>query len=196
MSHKLKELWLVRHGETVWSASGQHTGTTDLPLTLDGQEGARELGRFFGGRHHSFDLVLTSPMQRAKETCRLAGYGDRAAIETCLQEWDYGDYEGRATRDIQKERPGWTVWSHGVPGGETIAQVAARAQAVIERALASSGDVLLFAHGHILRILSCCWLGLPPDAGRLLALGAASMSTLGYERDTRVITRWNCSARE
>lgn len=196
MSRRVKEVWLVRHGETEWSASGQHTGRTDLPLTAEGEEGAREVGRFLGGRHHPFDLVLTSPMQRARETCRLAGFGDRAAVETCLQEWDYGDYEGRTTLDIQKERPGWTVWSHGVPSGETITQVAKRAQAVIDRALTCSGSVLVFAHGHILRILSCCWLGLPPDAGRLLALSAASVSTLGYERETRVITRWNRSARE
>ena len=183
------ELWLVRHGETEWSASGRHTGRTDLPLTAEGEQRAREIGRLLAGRRFAF--VLTSPLQRARETCRLAGYGDNAAVDSNLREWDYGEYEGRTTPEIQSEQPGWSLWSDGVPGGESIAQVAARAQAVIDRALVSSGDVLLFAHGHILRILSCCWLGLPPKAGRLFSLGTASVSTLGYERDTRVISRWN-----
>lgn len=187
------QLWLARHGETEWSASGQHTGRTDLPLTAEGEQRAREIGTFLSGKR--FALVLTSPMQRARATCRLAGYSDGAEVETNLREWDYGEYEGRTTPEIRSERPDWSLWNDGVPGGETIAQVAARAQAVIDRAVASSGDVLLFAHGHILRILSSCWLGLPPEAGRLFALSTASVSTLGYERDTRVITRWNNSTR-
>lgn len=189
-----RELWLVRHGETEWSASGQHTGRTDLPLTAQGEQHAREIGRFLNGR--AFALVLTSPLQRARDTCRLAGYGDAAAVDCNLLEWDYGAYEGRTTSEIRSERPDWSLWKHGVPGGESIEQVAARAQAVIDRALASSGDLLLFAHGHILRILSCCWLGLPPEDGRLLALGTASVSTLGYEHETRVITRWNSNRTE
>jgi probable phosphoglycerate mutase len=183
------QVWLVRHGETEWSASGQHTGRTDLPLTHEGQKHAMEIGRFLSGRR--FRLVLTSPLQRAIETCRLAGYGDTAVLDSNLREWDYGEYEGYTTLGIRNERPGWSLWSDGVPGGETIEQVAARARAVIDRTHSDFGDVLLFAHGHILRILSCCWLGLPPQAGRLFALGTASVCTLGYERETRVITRWN-----
>jgi broad specificity phosphatase PhoE len=182
-------LWLVRHGETEWSASGQHTGRTDLPLIAAGKERAKEIGRLLNGRH--FALVLTSPFQRAIETCRLAGYGDAAVVEPNLREWDYGEYEGRTTVEIQAERPGWSLWRDGAPGGETIEQVGVRAQAVIDRALTAPGESLLFAHGHILRILASRWLGLPPQAGRLFALGTAAMCTLGYERDTPVITRWN-----
>jgi broad specificity phosphatase PhoE len=181
------QLWLIRHGETEWSRSGQHTGKTDLPLTAAGEAQARDIGKLLRGR--SFALVLTSPLQRARETCRLAGYGQIAAVDSNLQEWDYGEYEGRTTAAIRNERPGWSLWSDGVPGGETIAQVAARAQAVIDRVLASSGDALLFAHGHILRILTCCWLGLPPQDGRLFALATASVTALGYEHETHVITR-------
>lgn len=183
------QLWLVRHGETQWSTSGKHTGSTDLPLTPVGEQHAREIGRFLTGRR--FALVLTSPLHRARQTCRLAGYGDNASIESNLREWDYGEYEGQTTSEIRSERPGWSLWRDGVPGGESIGQVAARAQTAINRALASPGDALLFAHGHILRILSCCWLGLPPEAGRLFALGTASVCTLGYEHETHVITRWN-----
>jgi broad specificity phosphatase PhoE len=185
------ELWLIRHGETEWSRSGAHTGRTDLPLTPEGREKAVALVRLLGGRR--FALVLTSPLQRAIETCRLAGYGADAGIEPNLREWDYGDYEGRTTPEIQQEVPGWSLWVNGGAHGETIEQVAARADAVIARALPVDGGVALFAHGHILRILAARWLGLPPDAGRLFALGTASVSTLGYERATRVITRWNLS---
>jgi broad specificity phosphatase PhoE len=195
--HKLNkpvQLWLVRHGETEWSATGQHTGRTDLPLTLEGKLHARQLGGFLNGR--GFALVLTSPLQRARETCRLAGYGESAIIDANLQEWDYGEYEGRTTPEIRIQRPGWSLWRDGVIVGEPIEQVAARAQKVIDRASASSGDALLFAHGHILRILAACWLGLPPDGGRLFALGTASISILGYEHDTRVITQWNAGAKE
>jgi broad specificity phosphatase PhoE len=195
--HKLAkpvQLWLVRHGETEWSATGQHTGRTDLPLTLEGKLHARQIDGFLNGR--GFALVLTSPLQRARETCRLAGYGESSIIDANLREWDYGEYEGRTTPEIQIERRGWSLWKDGVIGGERIEQVAARAQRVIDRAAASSGDALLFAHGHILRVLAACWLGLPPEAGRLFALGTASVSVLGYERDTRVITQWNGGAME
>ena len=188
----LRELWLVRHGETEWSKSGAHTGRTDLPLTDAGRENAAAVGRLLAGR--KFALVLTSPMQRARETCRLAGYGDAAQIEPNLREWDYGDYEGRSTPEIQKEVAGWNLWESGVPNGETVEHVGARAGAIIERALQADGDVALFAHGHILRILTARWLGLPANGGRLFALGTATLSTLGYERTTRVITRWNLSA--
>jgi probable phosphoglycerate mutase len=136
-------------------------------------------------------MVLTSPMQRARRTCALAGLGTKALIEPNLVEWDYGEYEGRTTAEIEKARPGWSLFRDGVPGGETIEQVAVRAQAVIDRAMTASGDVALFAHGHILRILTACWLGLPPNAARLFALGTASVSTLGYEHDTQVIVRWD-----
>jgi probable phosphoglycerate mutase len=189
----MRELWLVRHGETEWSLSGAHTGRTDIPLTPKGRENAMAVGHYLAGR--KFAGVLVSPLQRARETCRLAGY-ENARIEPDLSEWDYGDYEGRTTSQIQAERPGWTLWGDGVPNGETAAQVAARADRVISRALAiqGEGDVALFAHGHILRVLAARWLELPPEDGRLFALGTAAVSTLGYERGTRVITRWNLSA--
>jgi probable phosphoglycerate mutase len=188
------ELWLIRHGETEWSRSGAHTGRTDLPLTPEGREKAAALARLLAGKR--FAVVLSSPLQRALDTCRLAGYGAEAAIDPNLREWDYGDYEGRTTSEIQKEVPAWSVWANGVPNGETIEQVASRAESVIARAAQVDGEVALFAHGHILRILCGRWLGLPPDAGRLFALSTASVSTLGYERTTRVVTRWNFSASE
>ena len=187
------QLWLVRHGETEWTASGQHTGRTDLPLTLQGQLHARQLAGFLNGRR--FDLVLTSPLRRARETCQLAGYGESAIVDANLSEWDYGDYEGRTTADIQKTRSGWSLWSDGVPNGESIEQVATRAQNVIARVLAGSGDALLFAHGHILRVLAACWLGLPPEAGRFFALGTASVSSLGFEHEIRVIKQWSTNVR-
>jgi probable phosphoglycerate mutase len=190
----MSELWLARHGETEWSLSGAHTGRTDIPLTENGREQARAIGQRLAGRE--FALVLTSPLARARETCALAGFGGQACVEPNLREWDYGGYEGRTTSQIHADRPEWFLWRDGVPGGETIADVAARAKAVIGTAAAAEGDVLLFSHGHLLRILAACWLGLPADAGRLLALGTAALSSLGYERDTRVITRWNLSASE
>jgi len=183
------QLWLIRHGETEWSLSGAHTGRTDLPLIATGKERAATLRNYLAGK--PFALVLTSPLQRARETCRIAGYGDVAQIEPNLSEWDYGAYEGRTTSDIRKEAPGWDLWTMGVPGGETIEQVATRARLVIERASAAGGDAALFAHGHILRILTACWLDLPASAGRLFALDTASVSVLGYERECRVIQHWN-----
>jgi probable phosphoglycerate mutase len=186
------EIWLIRHGETEWSLSGQHTGRTDLPLTAAGERHAGQIGRFLAGR--PFALVLTSPLQRARETCRLAGYAAVAQADPDLREWDYGEYEGRTSAQIQESVPGWTIWTSPVPQGETIQQVAARAGRVIARASAAGGDVALFAHGHLLRILTACWLGLAPDAGRLFALGTASVSVLGYERETRVISGWNLNA--
>ena len=189
------QLWLIRHGETEWSLSGAHTGRTDLPLTAKGRERAAAVKRYLAGR--PFALVLTSPLQRASETCRIAGYGDAAQIEPNLCEWDYGAYEGRTTADIRKERPDWDLWTMGFPGGETIEQVARRATLVIERAAAPGGEAALFAHGHILRVLTACWLGLPPAAGRLFALDTATVSVLGYEHESRVIRHWNrCPAEE
>ena len=182
-------VWLVRHGETEWSLSGQHTGRTDIPLTAVGRHQGEALGRHLANR--AFALVLTSPLGRARETCRLAGYGDVAEVTDDLREWNYGIYEGRTTPDIRKTEPGWSVWTHPILQGESVEQVGERARRVIDRAAAAPGDVALFAHAHILRILAACWLGLPPVAGRLLALGTASISILGYERETRVISAWN-----
>lgn len=183
------ELWVIRHGETEWSITKRHTGRTDIALTPTGRLQAAALGRHLAGR--PFALVLCSPLQRARETCRLAGYSDVATLTDDLLEWDYGAYEGRTTSEIQTQVPGWSIWTGGVPGGETIEQVGRRAERVIKQALAAGGDVALFAHAHILRVLTACWLGLPPDAGRLFTLGTASVSVLGYERESRVISVWN-----
>ena len=139
----------------------------------------------------NFAVVLTSPLLRARETCRLTGFGENVKVAPNLREWDYGEYEGRTTDEIRKVRPGWSLWKDGVPGGESLELVAARAQAVIDDVAGSPGDVLLFAHGHILRILSCCWLGLPPQDGRLFALATGTVSMLGYEHEVRVITSLN-----
>jgi broad specificity phosphatase PhoE len=183
------QIWLIRHGETEWSLAGRHTGRTDIPLTAAGRHQAEALGRQLAGR--AFALVLTSPLVRARDTCRLAGYGEIAEATDELLEWDYGVYEGRTTPDIRKAEPGWSIWTSPVPQGESLEQVGERARHVIDRAAAASGDVVLFAHAHILRILAACWLELPPQGGRLLALGTASISVLGYERETRVIGMWN-----
>jgi broad specificity phosphatase PhoE len=183
------EIWLIRHGETAWSLSGAHTSHTDIPLTPRGLEKAAQMGAEL--KRCDFALVLSSPMRRARETCEAAGFGDVAVIDPNLKELDYGDYEGRTTAEIQKERPGWSLWRDGCPNGETFDHAAARTESVITRALQAEGAVALFAHGHILRILTSRWLDLAPDAARLFALSTATLSTLGYERDTRVITRWN-----
>lgn len=188
---QLRELWLIRHGETEWAISGAHTGRTDIPLTARGRERAQAIRDYLNGRE--FSLVLTSPLERARETCRIAGYGNVAQADPNLCEWDYGAYEGLKTSQIREVQPEWVLWQNGVPGGETIQQVAARAQHVINRSVVAGGSVALFAHGHILRILAACWLQLPPEAGSLFALGTGSVSTLGFERDTRVVLRWNRS---
>jgi probable phosphoglycerate mutase len=186
----MRELWLVRHGETEWSRSLRHTGLSDIPLTAAGRAEAAALRPCLQAR--PFALVLVSPLQRARETCRLAGY-ENALVDPDLREWDYGDYEGRTTPQIQAERPAWSLWTDGVPNGETASQVAARAESVIARVLPVDGDVALFAHAHILRVLAARWLGLPPRDGCLFALGTAAVSILGYEHQTPVITRWNLS---
>lgn len=185
------QLWLIRHGETEWSLSGAHTSRTDIPLTARGEERAAKVRDYLA--HRQFSLVLTSPMQRARETCRIAGYGDAAQIEENLREWDYGIYEGRTTAEIRKEQPNWSIWDSAPPQGEPVEHVAARAQQVIDRAAKASDQVALFAHAHVLRILAATWLGLPPRAASLFALGTGSVSTLGYERETRVISTWNRS---
>lgn len=182
-------LWLIRHGETEWSLSGAHTGRSDIPLTARGEEKARSLGAKLTGRE--FELVLVSPLIRARRTCELAGFGAQAQLEPNLLEWDYGSYEGRTTEQIQKERPGWLLFRDGLPDGERIDQVADRASAVIGRAAAMKGETALFAHGHILRILTARWLKLAPEDAGLFALDTGSVSTLGYERETRVIRSWN-----
>ena len=189
MSTRPPEVVLLRHGETEWSRTGQHTGSTDVPLTDRGRQEAEALGEALRAR--GFELVLTSPLQRALDTCRLAGYGDEAQRREDLREWDYGDYEGRKTVDIREERPGWTLWRDGVPGGETVAQVGERADRVIAELRELTGDSVLFAHGHVLRVLAARWVGLEPDAGRLFALDTATISVLGYEREIAVLRSWN-----
>jgi probable phosphoglycerate mutase len=189
MAGTQNEIWLIRHGETEWSRSGRHTGRTDVALTERGEREAATLRRRLGDRH--FSLVLSSPLIRAWETCRLAGYGDVAVRTDDLMEWDYGAYEGRTAAEIRGEAPGWSIWTDGVPGGETAGQVGERAGRVIGQATRIGGDVALFAHGHVLRILAACWVGLPPRDGRLLALGTAAISVLGWENGDRVIRTWN-----
>jgi broad specificity phosphatase PhoE len=183
------EVVLVRHGETEWSRDGKHTGRTDVPLTARGRQQAKAVGEAL--RRREFALVLTSPLSRALETCRLAGFGDRAVSREELMEWDYGAYEGRTTAEIREERHGWTLWRDGVRHGETIEEVAARIDRVIAELRVVDGDSLLFAHGHVLRVLAARWLGLEPHAGALFALDPASVSALGYERETSVIRLWN-----
>ena len=180
---------LVRHGETEWSAAGRHTGRTDVPLTEEGRRQARALGRCL--QDWTFQLVLASPLARASDTCRLAGLGGVMQLRDDLREWDYGEYEGRTTRDIRAERPGWTLWTDGVPGGETADHIARRADRVIAEIRAQRGDTALFAHGHVLRVLAARWLALPPDRGRNFVLETATISVLGYERETPAIGRWN-----
>ena len=182
-------MWLVRHGETAWSLSGQHTGRTDIPLTPEGERQAASLAARLAGRR--FALVLSSPLARARETARLAGYGDVVEITDDLREWDYGEYEGRTTADIRRERPGWSVWTDGVRTGEAADEVGARVRRVIERARAARGDVVLFGHAHALRILAACWLGLRPAAGQQLVLSAGHLSTLGYEHGCPAVLSWN-----
>jgi broad specificity phosphatase PhoE len=178
---------LIRHGETEWSRSGQHTSRTDLPLLEDGRRGAEALGGRLGGR--SFALVLSSPMTRALETARLVGLDPEITDDLC--ELGYGDYEGLTTPQIRTERPGWDLWSDGSPGGEELADASDRVDRVIARAERADGDVALFGHGHILRILGARWLGLPAQAAASLALSTASLCDLGYERERRVIWLWN-----
>ncbi len=185
------ELWLVRHGATAWALSGRHTGRTDLPLLPEGEAEARALAPVLARQR--FAAVLVSPLQRARRTAELAGLGAEARICPDLQEWDYGRYEGITTAEIRSQVPGWTVWSHGCPDGESSPQVEARCQRVIALAesLADGGAVALVAHGHILRSLAGTWLGLGPGGGALLNLNTATLSVLGHERERRTVVRWN-----
>jgi probable phosphoglycerate mutase len=179
---------VVRHGETEWSAALKHTSRTDVPLTPAGRRRAQELGAELAGRH--FAIVLCSPLLRARDTAALAGFPD-PAIDSDLREWDYGEYEGLTTDEIRAMRPDWNLWRDGCPGGETPEKAAARADHVLERLRAAGADALVFAHGHILRVLSARWIAMRPAAGARLALAAGSLGVLGWERETEVIWRWN-----
>lgn len=190
----MAELWLIRHGETEWSLSGAHTSRTDISLTDHGRVRAEELKAYLKGK--KFAAVFTSPMQRARETCKIAGYGDVAVVDEGLREWDYGIFEGKTTKEIRAEsgNPAWSVWIDPITDGETAEHVGERADGVIARSLAAAGadgQVALFAHAHILRILAARWIGLPATGGSLLALGTGSLSVLGFERETHVIKSWN-----
>ena len=176
---------LVRHGQTEWSASGKHTSTTDVPLTEKGRRAAAALPL----RNREFALILTSPRLRARETCELAGFSGE--VDDDLAEFDYGEYEGLTTKEIREQREWWSLWRDGCPGGETAALVGARVDRVIARALWAGGDVALFAHGHVLRVVGARWLGLPASSGALFALDTASVCELGFERENRVVWKWN-----
>lgn len=188
-----RQVWLVRHGETEWARLGRHTGRTDIPLTDAGREQARAIGTRLAGR--SFALVLTSPLSRASETAALAGFGERVRIDDDLMEWDYGALEGRTTPDIGQEFADWSIWEGPWPDGETVDEVGRRADRVIARCLdrGVQGDALLFAHGHLLRVLAARWLRQPAAAGGLFALSTATLSILGWDRGRPVIETWNDS---
>jgi broad specificity phosphatase PhoE len=191
MSQLLPAVYLARHGETAWSVSGQHTGRTDLPLTERGERNARRLGERLKGL--TFAKVFTSPLQRARRSCELAGFGAVALVDPDLVEWNYGDYEGKKTAEILKERPRWQLFRDGCPGGEGPADVGARADRVIARLRAADGDVLVFSSGHILRTIAARWLGLEPAAGQYFLLGTAALSILGYDHDRTepAVRLWN-----
>jgi broad specificity phosphatase PhoE len=183
------EIVLARHGETEWSRDLRHTGRTDIPLTEKGKRQAEVLRDALAGR--SFVHVLTSPLSRAVETCRLAGLGDHAELSDDLLEWDYGEYEGITTAQIREGRPDWYLWRDGCPGGETAVDVGRRVDGVIDELDGLDGDAVVFAHGHVLRVLAARWLRLGPESGTLFKLDTGTLSALGWERETRVITRWN-----
>jgi probable phosphoglycerate mutase len=185
----VSQAWLIRHAETEWSKARRHTGRTDIPLTDEGRRLARGLRDRLAG--HEWAAVWCSPLSRARETCELAGLGARAQLRDELLEWDYGDYEGITTEEIRRDRPDWYLWRDGCPGGESPAAVADRVDRLIAGARALPGDVALFAHGHVLRMLAARWIGLAPDGGGRLALSTGAICALGYERDVPVIWRWN-----
>ena len=181
------EVVVVRHGETEWSRTGRHTGRSDIPLTENGERQARAVGEALRGRE--FALVVSSPLIRARETARLAGF--EPELRDDLAEWDYGEYDGLTTPQIREQVPDWTIWGYGAVGGESVEQLAARADRVVAGLLAVDGDVLVFSHGHFLRVLTARWLELGAADGRLFALDSGTLSTLGFERDQRVIRSWN-----
>jgi broad specificity phosphatase PhoE len=183
------EIVLVRHGQTEWSRDHRHTGRTDVPLTDEGRDQARQAGEWLAGR--SFASVITSPLSRALETCRLAGFGDRAERRDELMEWDYGEYDGLTTPEIREQRPGWFLWRDGCPGGELPGDVARRVDPLVAELRDVAGDAALFAHGHVLRVLCARWLELGPEAGAKLVLDTATLSALGWERESPAIRVWN-----
>jgi broad specificity phosphatase PhoE len=182
-------LFAIRHGETAWSLTGQHTGTTDIPLTDNGRRLAERMRPVLA--RNSFGLILCSPMQRARETCELAGFGDTAVIDPDLVEWNYGEYEGLTTQQIHAAAPGWLIFQDGCPGGETPEQVGARVDRVITRSRAADGDTALFAHGHVLRVLVARWIGLPASGGQHFLLDTGTLSVLGYYRGIAAVRIWN-----
>lgn len=189
MSNDARHIFLLRHGETEWSRSGKHTSVTDVPLTEHGRIAARQLKPLLA--KENFAVVLTSPLQRARETCNLAGLGELATIEADLVEWNYGAYEGLVTQEIRRKRPDWSLFHDGCPGGETPSQVASRADRVIAKIRQVNGNAALFAHGHILRVLAARWINLPADYGEHLLLDTATMNVLGYYYDTPALKMWN-----
>jgi broad specificity phosphatase PhoE len=188
-AHQPARVVLVRHGQTEWSANGRHTGWTDMPLTEEGRRQAELVGSRLRGE--DFAAVLSSPLSRALDTARIAGFGDRVEVDDDLREWNYGQYEGRRSKEIRAERPGWEIWRDGVVGGETLDQVAGRMDRVLRRIGQVHGNVAVFGHAHALRVLAARWLDLPPYDGGRLVLAPATMSVLGWDRDRRVIVRWN-----
>lgn len=191
MGSPFAQIWLVRHGETEWSASGKHTGRSDIPLTPAGEDAARRLAARLAGLSPA--AVWSSPSRRARDTCRLAGFGAAAVVKDDLAEWDYGAYEGLTTKDILAGRPGWSLFRDGCPQGEAAADVGRRADRIVEALRAAGGDVLLFSSAHFLRVLAARWLGLSPQQGALFVLDTASVSRLGYEHDLTepVVRTWN-----
>ena len=186
---RAREIWLLRHGATEWSRNGRHTGSSDIPLLPEGEAEARALAPLLAGKH--FAQVWVSPLQRARRTCELAGLGGQAQLNENLREWNYGNYEGITTAEIRQTVPGWSVWSHGCPGGEDAAAVSQRCEALIAQLLSVGGDVAVFAHGHLLRSLAGSWIGQGAVGGKHLALGTGSSSVLSFERENREILRWN-----
>jgi probable phosphoglycerate mutase len=191
MSEPKQQVYLIRHGETEWSVSGQHTGVTDIPLTDNGRQVARLLNPVLA--KETFARIWTSPLKRAWETCELAGFGERAEIDRDLMEWNYGEYEGLTPKQIHTQAPGWMIFSDGCPGGEDPEEIGARADRVIARVRAVEGNVALFAHGHIFRVFAARWLGLPATAGRHFLLDTATLNILGYYRDIPAVKRWNAA---
>lgn len=189
MSDPAQRITVVRHGETEWSAGGQHTGRTDIELTERGRQSARRTGEFL--RSERFDRVWTSPLRRARDTCVLAGYGDHAEVRDDLMEWDYGDYEGLKRPEILAEVADWQVWTDGAPGGESVQQLQERVSGVVTALLERPGHTLIFAHGHLLRALAAAWVELPITEGRRVLLDTAAIGTLGWYHDRRALVRWN-----
>jgi probable phosphoglycerate mutase len=194
MAREEQKVYLLRHGETEWSLNGQHTGVTDIPLTENGRRAARLLQPILAGE--SFALVLTSPLQRARETCELAGLGKRSTVEKELVEWNYGEYEGLTTEQIRQTRPDWTVFRDGCPGGESPEQIGARADRVLAKVRGTEGNVALFAHGHILRVLAARWINLSASHGEHFLLDTATLNVLGYYRESPALKIWNAPLAE